>query len=654
MTSKSINPQKKENSIYIPKKLNTYNQKEVSLNFQSLSSINNKLYDSNKEIKNNPQISSSNQSQYKDLKEKSRTIKDNEAYDEMVDIKKVLYNKQPKLNIDKLISTSNKLKKDVFLTNINEDEEKIEISNNVSCSLVGDGSIVNNNEKNMKLLLKDNEKDVNSSNTYKNKRLLEIIKQRSAISNNETNNKIELSNLNKSSNYLESDIDKSDYSGLSSASELDMKRVNIYKETIYTFKKIERNVLPNSVGLYLKNKPPSQKEESSNTNQNFNVDCFSFDDLHKRYGKLLDKTLLIYQNDVSQQLTTSIDLTSESYIEIGPVFLLEKKEILNSHQQQSQTHINLFSFNIYSHLKCYSLYCLTYDDLQKWVKAINHSIGFYEIDDLYVRSSQISSKEGIKIEKCMRKSDGYSLILKTYSKSMLNQEKTELISREVTILRSLKHPYILKFHEKFDNHSSIFLLTEYCKGYDLNKYFNKYSLSLSEAHICRIAFQICCAVSYIHSYGILHRNIKNENILISDETVDGNVRLKGFNYALFLNNPSNSQDSSHDFKGTLRFSAPEVILRQAQSYESDIWSIGVVLYILFTRKFPFDGKDNYEICDNIINTDPFERDSLIWEDYSKESRLFVGNLLNKRYYQRMNFIEILDFSWFYMWNSETE
>ena len=163
------------------------------------------------------------------------------------------------------------------------------------------------------------------------------------------------------------------------------------------------------------------------------------------------------------------------------------------------------------------------------------------------------------------------------------------------------------------------------------------NFKISEAHACRIIFQLCCSVAYIHSYKIIHRNIKPENILIESEEKDNlyNIKVIDFGTAkLFDKNKSEDK-----VIGSAYYIAPEV-LNSKYNEKCDIWSSGVILYILLTGKPPFNGSDD-EIVDK-IKKGKYDLKANPWQNISVEAKDLIKKMLNKKYQSRISALQCLE------------
>ena len=177
------------------------------------------------------------------------------------------------------------------------------------------------------------------------------------------------------------------------------------------------------------------------------------------------------------------------------------------------------------------------------------------------------------------------------------EEKTD---EEIEFLRQLDHPNIVKLFEYFSDDDKYYLITEYCKGGDLFDLIMK-KKNFSEMSAAYIMYQIFRALIYCHnSHHLVHRDIKPENIVVFRKNNAGeelyDVKLIDFGISKIFNKIENY--NGHKVKGSLNYIAPEVLKRNYNE-KCDIWSCGVILYMLVIGCYPFNGKDKNEILNNI-------------------------------------------------------
>ncbi|CAD8054893.1 unnamed protein product [Paramecium primaurelia] len=220
--------------------------------------------------------------------------------------------------------------------------------------------------------------------------------------------------------------------------------------------------------------------------------------------------------------------------------------------------------------------------------------------------------------------------------------REEVMANEIYMLKRLDHPNIIKFHEVYQNNQNFYICMDYCKGGELVEWIPKKYKSFHEQHIQEIMKKIVSAVSYIHDQGIVHRDIKAENIMITSKKDDGEPKLIDFGLA-------NKFDTSHlkrlkSFAGTPMYMAPEVI-KGSYDEKCDIWSLGVLLFTLLSGHLPFHGDTKEELYDNIQKAN-ISFDSAIWSHISSEAKDIIKRMLSKQPGQRPTSKELVKHNWF--------
>jgi len=173
--------------------------------------------------------------------------------------------------------------------------------------------------------------------------------------------------------------------------------------------------------------------------------------------------------------------------------------------------------------------------------------------------------------------------------------------REIEILKICQHPNIIRLEDVFENADYIYIVLEYCDGGDLFSYLEKRNFSIKEEKAANIIKQLSQAISYLHSYGVIHRDIKPENILMMNDSDNAEVKILDFGLSDILN-PGQVCNESY---GTISYVAPEILLGYSYSFPADLWSIGVLAYLLLVGCLPFDHEsDEREIARMTIDDPP--------------------------------------------------
>ncbi|KAI9352251.1 kinase-like domain-containing protein [Zopfochytrium polystomum] len=190
----------------------------------------------------------------------------------------------------------------------------------------------------------------------------------------------------------------------------------------------------------------------------------------------------------------------------------------------------------------------------------------------------------------------YEVAIKLIKKENIrNPVKRAKILREISILKSLDHPYIVRLLEVVETDQYIGMVMEYASGGELFEYILAHRY-LKERDACRFFAQLLAGVSYIHSVGIVHRDLKLENLLLDS---DRNVIITDFGFA----NRCRSGDVDILMQtscGSPCYAAPELVVSEGYAGEAaDIWSCGVILYAMLSGYLPFDDDPENPDGDNI-------------------------------------------------------
>nr|XP_021394464.1 NUAK family SNF1-like kinase 2 [Lonchura striata domestica] len=201
-----------------------------------------------------------------------------------------------------------------------------------------------------------------------------------------------------------------------------------------------------------------------------------------------------------------------------------------------------------------------------------------------------------KVKKARERS-GKLVAIKSIRKDKIKDEQDLVhIRREIEIMSSLSHPHIIAVHEVFENSAKIVIVMEYASRGDLYDYISERQ-RLSEQEARHFFRQVVSAVYYCHKNGIVHRDLKLENILLD---ASGNIKIADFG----LSNVFQQDKLLQTYCGSPLYASPEIINgRPYRGPEVDSWSLGVLLYILVHGTMPFDGHDYKTLVKQITSGD---------------------------------------------------
>ncbi|KAK0565716.1 hypothetical protein OC844_001084 [Tilletia horrida] len=208
------------------------------------------------------------------------------------------------------------------------------------------------------------------------------------------------------------------------------------------------------------------------------------------------------------------------------------------------------------------------------------------------------------------------------------------LTREIHHHRRLHHPHVIQLYEVLATESSIWMVSELCAGGELYDYLVERG-TLPDAEARRIFGQLCLAVAYIHERGIVHRDLKLENVLL-DELC--NVKLGDFGFTREFER----RKLMDTFCGTTGYAAPEMLAgKKYTGQEVDIWSLGIILYALLTGSLPFDDDD-----EDVMRLKILQGDYELPDDLSEDARNLIRSILKQNPLERLGIRAILAHPWF--------
>ncbi|XP_016329283.1 MAP/microtubule affinity-regulating kinase 3-like isoform X3 [Sinocyclocheilus anshuiensis] len=188
---------------------------------------------------------------------------------------------------------------------------------------------------------------------------------------------------------------------------------------------------------------------------------------------------------------------------------------------------------------------------------------------------------------------GSEVAIKIIDKTQLNPTSLQKLSREVTIMKNLNHPNIVKLFEVIETEKTLFLVMEYASGGEVFDYLVAHG-RMKEKEARAKFRQIVSAVQYCHQKHIVHRDLKAENLLLD---ADMNIKIADFGFS----NEFMVGNKLDTFCGSPPYAAPELF--QGKKYdgpEVDVWSLGVILYTLVSGSLPFDGQNLKELRERVL------------------------------------------------------
>jgi len=244
-----------------------------------------------------------------------------------------------------------------------------------------------------------------------------------------------------------------------------------------------------------------------------------------------------------------------------------------------------------------------------------------------------------EVRKCSDKKTNTIYAVKILRKKALDTKGKQLLEREIAVMSKLQHPNIVSMIGAYDTPRKTYLILELIPGGELFDEIISRDKPYFESDASGMVKQILRAISYMNSMGIAHRDLKPENILLDK---DHNIKISDFGL---------SKDFSSDVMstscGTPTYVAPEVLLGTAYDVQCDIWSTGVITYILLSCHIPFDGDDENEVFNRILSA-CYSFPSPLWDGVSEQAKDFIAKMFVLDPKKRNTADQCLDHEWMNM------
>ncbi|VVC38162.1 Hypothetical protein CINCED_3A012222 [Cinara cedri] len=260
-----------------------------------------------------------------------------------------------------------------------------------------------------------------------------------------------------------------------------------------------------------------------------------------------------------------------------------------------------------------------------------------DMKEHYELQSEIGRGKFGTVFKCREKATGLMLAAKFVG--IVHKQDRRNVEREVEIMCELQHPRLIQLYDAFEANNAMCFILELVEGGELFERVIGDDFVLTEKAVTIFMRQICEGVQFIHSKNILHLDLKPENILCLTKT--GN-RIKIIDFGLARKfNPENKLQVLF---GTPEFVAPEVVNFDAIGFGTDMWSVGVICYVLLSGLSPFMGETDVETMANVTIAQ-YDFDDEAFDSISNDAKDFIKKLLVKDHKARMTAAEALKHKW---------
>lgn len=348
-------------------------------------------------------------------------------------------------------------------------------------------------------------------------------------------------------------------------------------------------------------------------------------DYKKVYAVLRSSTLLLYPSPAAA-LASKVVFLEGCFIEPLSEFSQGKNHGFSITHQ-------------YEGFKPMSFWTSSKKESDTWVMKLQGAAKARRLEDFYEILERIGSGKFSDVYLAKERITDFKWAVKIIDKTHLNDAEKELLRSEISILKLLNHPNVVEMKEVFEDKIKMYVVLELAEGGELFERIRQKRV-FSEYMAYHVTKQLIETIKYLHEMGIVHRDIKPENILLSDNSDLPTIKLADFGLSKLVG-PEDTLDVPC---GTLGYVAPEVLMMRRYGKEVDMWSIGVVLYLMVRGRLPFDSKDKQTLIDKTIEA-KLELTGMYWTKLTVQGRDFLEKLLTKDVSVRLSSEQALSHSW---------
>ncbi|KNA08548.1 hypothetical protein SOVF_161720 isoform B [Spinacia oleracea] len=251
----------------------------------------------------------------------------------------------------------------------------------------------------------------------------------------------------------------------------------------------------------------------------------------------------------------------------------------------------------------------------------------------YIIGPKIGSGSFAVVWKSKHRHLGTEFAIKEIDKKHFNDN----LRKEISILRNITHPNIIRLFEAIETEERIFLVLEYCEGGDLGAYIHRHG-RVSEDVARHFIKHLAAGLQVLRDNNLIHRDLKPQNLLLSGREVTPLLKIGDFGFARYLT----AQGLADTLCGSPLYMAPEIIQNQKYDAKADLWSVGAICYQLVIGKPPFDGNSQLQLFQNILRSTelrfPEGALQVLHPDYVE----FCRSLLRRNPVERLTFEEFFN------------
>lgn len=238
------------------------------------------------------------------------------------------------------------------------------------------------------------------------------------------------------------------------------------------------------------------------------------------------------------------------------------------------------------------------------------------------------------------KRTGVEYACKFIKRKKLSESSEAYLDTEIEIMRTVPHSGICQLHEVIKSKLSVCLILEVLRGGDVLRRIVENDM-LNEREAARVIRSVASTLGFLHNLGIIHRDLKPDNLMYRSEAKDSTVVIVDFGVAKHL---ADAEEYANSACGTPLYLAPEVITGPRYTHACDMWSLGVIMYVMLSGRPPFFAKDRGQLFKK-IKAGAFKFPAKYWKDVSEDAKDLIRKLLVLDPKKRIGPTEIAKHPW---------
>lgn len=271
--------------------------------------------------------------------------------------------------------------------------------------------------------------------------------------------------------------------------------------------------------------------------------------------------------------------------------------------------------------------------------SVGQDISQANVDDIYNVGDELGRGAFSVVRRGVKKGTSEKVALKFIEKKFVKKKHIEQLRREIDIMQKVNHTNVLALKGIHENDTHLTLVMELVDGGELfYKIVDRGSFTEKDAR--NVVAQVCRGVAYLHSMGIAHRDLKPENLLCDGEGENMTIKIADFGLSKIFGEGETLETSC----GTPDYVAPEVLTGSAYDNAVDMWSVGVITYILLCGFPPFYAPSQNVLFEKILSAD-YDFPDPEWTHVSEAAKNFIRHLIVKEPEARYSAASALEDPW---------